>query len=751
MSKTRAYACVYRIFLLPLHRKICTRMDKRKKRWTGLVVIIIAAVFMEALLGFQYNYSRAQLEGELERSSLMDLITSSLRIQEVLSTAEMAICSQVEHAEQHLHDPKYLQNLICSLVDNDDDDLIGAAIAFIPHYYPQYGYWCELYARQLPDTIVVEQIGSAKHDYFQRDFFITGMRGDTLSWTKPYYDGEGAQAMVSSYVVPLREKGKPVGVLCIDLRTRWINAVVNHFHPHPSSFGMVLTEDGELIAAPTDSVVSPLLVNKIVSLFNDSTVDRKAVGRGRITRFNFYDEEKKEHGRVYYARKVEEPHWQMMLVCYDKEVFGKLDHLRSYMFFFAMIGLAVLALIVWLFIRENRKLQESQLTQERLNSELRIAKNIQLGMLPKATSTSDNVSHDIQVFGSLLPAREVGGDLYDYFVRDEKLFFAIGDVSGKGIPAAMMMARAMSLLRASGGHDINPAHVMKVLNEAFCHGNDSNMFITLFIGVLDLPTGLLRYCDAGHDAPIRIKGSDSDVESIEVNPHLPVGVFEDTKYTMQNIHLDPEDTLFLYTDGLTEAKNSERKQFGLQRVKEVLKGGRKQPAAIIEAMTKAVHAFTQGAEQSDDLTMLAFHYTPQAFESTLNETLLLKNDVHEVAQLSEFIKSTLARLQLDKSLVQQLRLAIEEAVVNVIDYAYPAGVTGSIEVQLLSDGKRLKVIISDSGAAFDPTTKEEADTSLSAEDRQLGGLGILLMRELMDTINYERINGKNILTLIKNI
>jgi len=221
---------------------------------------------------------------------------------------------------------------------------------------------------------------------------------------------------------------------------------------------------------------------------------------------------------------------------------------------------------------------------------------------------------------------------------------------------------------------------------------------------------------------------------------------------MQETQMKPDSTIFLYTDGLTEAKNRNHKQFGINRVGDVLAANSQlPPQQLLEAITNKVHEFVGDAEQSDDLTMLAIHYTPKRFESTLTETLLIKNDVHDVSKFSTFMKSVLEKLDIEKSLARQLRLAVEEAVVNVIDYAYPAGQEGDIEIQIMSDGKTLKTIIIDSGVAFDPTAKEKADTSLSIEDRQIGGLGILLVRELMDTINYERENGKNILTLIKNI
>jgi sigma-B regulation protein RsbU (phosphoserine phosphatase) len=247
------------------------------------------------------------------------------------------------------------------------------------------------------------------------------------------------------------------------------------------------------------------------------------------------------------------------------------------------------------------------------------------------------------------------------------------------------------------------------------------------------------------------------------HPHLPVGVFDDFTYSVEETHIEPNSTIFLYTDGLTEAKNSQHKLFGLERVKEVLAGclvdssfsrlgtNVTSPNDLIETMIEAVHQFVGDAEQSDDLTMMAIRYTPQQYECILSEKLVIKNDVKEVSKLSEFIKSVLEKQNIEKSLGLQLRLAVEEAVVNVIDYAYPVGQEGEIEVRVLSDGKTMKTVIIDSGVAFDPTAKERADTTLSAEDRQIGGLGILMVREIMDSINYERINHQNVLTLVKQL
>ncbi|MBQ1701155.1 MAG: ATP-binding protein, partial [Prevotella sp.] len=165
-------------------------------------------------------------------------------------------------------------------------------------------------------------------------------------------------------------------------------------------------------------------------------------------------------------------------------------------------------------------------------------------------------------------------------------------------------------------------------------------------------------------------------------------------------------------------------------------------------MNEQVHLFVEDAEQSDDLTMLAIKYTRKAYDYSLKESITLKNDIKQVKDLNSFVKSITDKLNMETSQAKNIKLAVEEAVVNVMDYAYPIGTEGDITLQALYNGRKLKFIISDNGIAFDPTKSSVADTSLSVEDRPVGGLGLLLVREMMDSINYERVNGKNTLTLI---
>ncbi len=413
------------------------------------------------------------------------------------------------------------------------------------------------------------------------------------------------------------------------------------------------------------------------------------------------------------------------------------------------LGLLLLAFIIIRGVRNIKRLQVFSAEKERIANELNIANRIQRAMLPKTTVLPEH--SNVELFAALTPAREVGGDFYDFVVRGNKLFFCIGDVSGKGVPAALVMAMSISAFRMMSERDLLPDRIIAQMNNSLSRNNDYNMFITLFIGLLDLNTGKLLYSNAGHKPPI------IDSQSLPIIPNLPVGTFEDFDYTLQEITIPKGATLFLYTDGLTEAENDSKKQFGTERMQTIINNTMQEgatPEKLINRMTEAVHDFVGDTEQSDDLTMLALRYMPKQCSSDdtkLHHRLTLPCDINQTTRLAEWIDGICESAGLGSSASMQVNLAIEEAVVNVMKYAYPNNSKGEVQIDALHDQEWLKFIITDLGLPFDPTTLEEADTSTSAEERKIGGLGVHLMRKMMDSISYERIDGKNVLTLGKKV
>ena len=715
-----------------------------KKNYRSLGIFITIAVLLEVVSAVQYYSTHNMLEAKLEEYVLREVMVKHLRIRALQADAEATIKNHLWYAEQHLQEPDTMPD-IARRMATLNTNINGAYLFFRPDYYPSKGRLYEPYVRRSNDSISYEQLASIeRHDYTKTNFYQMCMRGDTVNWTTPYLDREGAKCVVVSYVMPLHDpKGDFVGGMGVDVSIDWLNNIINQRHFYPSSYNLFLSPTGELIVSPDEDSVSSEKVNQVVDLINDSTVVREKTRTGRCKCITFKDIDGKK-AYIYYSTMRTKPHWQIVLVCYDHEVYGDLVSLRINIMLLSLLGLILLGFLIWRTFRNMNRLHQVEMERERIGSELRIAKNIQTEMLP-TMGTVYQQRDDVSVCASLEPAKEVGGDLFDHFIRDEKLFFCIGDVSGKGVPAAMVMAVVHSLFRMATAHENSPSRIMQTINEVSCQHNETNMFVTMFIGVLDLPTGHLRYCNAGHDVPV-IVGRDQ----LPAKANLPIGLFDDFRYEQQDMTLEAGDMLFLYTDGLTEAMNPARQQFTLNRLMTILGNSTElSPEELLTRMSDEVRRFAAGAEQSDDLTMMAIRYTPRKEEAILDETLNLKNDVRQVKQLNEFIKSVTERLCMDASLAKKLRLAVEEAVVNVIDYAYPPGTEGDISVRAMANDQRLKLIISDEGTPFDPTEKALADTTLSAEERPVGGLGILLVRKLMDSINYERIDGKNVLTLRK--
>ena len=715
---------------------------------TGLIIIIAAAILLQGILAVQYYYTRSLLADELEKRAESEITMKAVIVKNTLNLAENSLKGHIWDLKRNLFHPDSSYNVM-EWVLKSHPNLTGCWVAYVPNYFPEKGRLFEPFVWWDHGEIKHAEIAAEGRDYTQNRYYKAVYASNTPMWTDLYQDFVSGLNLVT-YVLPIHdEKGDIVAMFGLDMSTDQLGDTLNYRHIYPSSYNFLLTEKGQLVAGPKHTREKKVAeMEHIINQINDSTVEKSLINSGRSTVFPIKDADGDE-GMVYYASFKGQPKWQIAVVCYDKEVFAKLVKMRRTIGVLMLLGLLVLGLIIARFANNDRKLQKANLKQERIGSELRIATNIQKEMLPRSFSLARD---DINIFGSLTPAREVGGDLYDFFVRDEKLFFCIGDVSGKGVPSAIVMAVIHTMFRMASAKENNPARIMQTINETACEGNESNMFVTLFIGVLDLPTGHLRFCDAGHDAPYIMHHAQNIM--LNCNPHLPIGVFNDVKYGMEETQLQPDSTIFLYTDGLTEARKGHKQFFGLKRTEEVLARCAKEqlmPQRILETVSEAVYQYMGDAMQSDDLTMLAIRYTPKQFESTLTETLTIKNDVHEVTRFSSFIKSALEKLGIEKSLAGQLRLAVEEAVVNVIDYAYPLDTEGDITIKLMSDGHTLRFQIIDSGVAFDPTAKEKADTTLSAEDRQIGGLGILLVRELMDTINYERTDGTNVLTLIKKI
>ncbi|MBQ6175982.1 MAG: SpoIIE family protein phosphatase [Bacteroidales bacterium] len=700
-------------------------MDSAKKRRLfRLGVVVLAALLVEVISIIQYERVKTAMEDEMGARARVVLGAMGAEVEHMMELTEATMKENLWKVRQDLSHPDSSYTSLRYLVD-DNPHVVGGFLTFVPDYFPSKGRLFEPYAKKVDGTVSLSQFAGQDHDYTENEFFRRALETKRPFWSEPYVDAADSLETLITYAAPVLDGRGRIAAICgLDMNVSWLGDTLNARQPFPSSYGLLLTQEGMLVAAPPESRASRQDVETALELIRQGGPD--ADGKGISIRS---------------VQMVREPYWQVVQVYRTQEVFARIWRMRRQQVLLVLLGLAILAFMIERFARSESKLHKASVEQARIGGELAVAQRIQREMLP--------TSFPPFVYGSLEPAREVGGDLFDFFIRDGKLFFCIGDVAGKGVPSAMLMSVVHSLFRMVSRTEERPSQILSLLNGELCRGNDSNMFVTFFVGCLDLYSGELEYATAGHDKPFILT---DEVSMMPAKANLPLGVFPDTRFEGQRCSLSPGTSLLLYTDGLTESKNVQRKQFGRDRVLEVLNTAIKSPdptpASLVSALSGAAHAFAGQAPQSDDLTLLVVQFAPG---EVLRERITLVNEMDEVERLNAFVKAFLGALHLEGKMANGLRLALEESVVNVINYAYAPGERGEVTVLADSDRKQLRFTVIDSGKPFDPTTVLEADTTLDAQDRPIGGLGILLTRKLMDSISYTRRDGQNVLSLTKLI
>ena len=691
-----------------------------KRSYTGFWIILVAAIVLEATSCIQYVYSRKTIRAEAEQRAKSELRRAELEINVVTAQMESAVKMLAMMAERYVDAPDSMFAATRALV-GCLDNVNSAGIAFKPDYFPQCGHWFEVCSsREMVDgkvEIYTRQIGGANHDYFQTEWFHNGMTIDSCKWSEPYFDDSGARQMVVSCSYPIRNAdGEVVAVALVDLSLEYLKDISEYLQVYADSYFSITSGSG------LDIVPSP-----------DTVAGRK---------YHIFNEE------------IDATGWHISIIIPDEVIYEDLKRIGLIVFALMIIGLGLLVFIVYRSGRDTVRLVKSTAQNERMESELNVARTVQMSLLPKfQNENKQNPPLPCDIYGLVIPAKEVGGDLYDFYVKEDTLFFCVGDVSGKGVPSSIVMATTRSLFRAISAHEQDIATIVGLMNDAMSDTNDQNMFVTFFLGILNMKTGVLNYCNAGHNTPVLVKNGDL----LPIIPNLPLGVLSGFSYTPQTTTLHSGDTLFLYTDGLSEAENRDKALYGenrmleeIARIENAVGADERTAKYLVDAMLESVTQFVDGAEQSDDLTMLAIHYLPSSDNETdggksMRHSIVMRNDIQQIPTLAEWIEN----LHVPSALSMTINLALEEAVTNVMLYAYPQDKNGQVQIEAEKTDNQITFVISDSGIPFDPTKQPPVNTSLGVEERSIGGLGIHLVRQIMDHIQYRRENKKNILTLVK--
>ena len=778
-----------------IRRKLSVRVS--------LWVVFFAAIIFNVALGFLFYQAREAVRQEAVSRATQILDKTSLRVEGILNRVEVASNMTKWLVQRHPDKADSMFVYSRGLLMNNPD-FYNCSIAFEPYYFKGKGRYFSAYTKHVGDTLRTIQGGSDHYQYFFADWYLMSQLLDKPCWTEPYMDLDVAtntSEMVTSYCQTIKDKqGQLIGVINISLSLNWLSQTISAVKPYPNSYSIMIGRGGTYFVHPDTTKITrqTIFTQTLEQPDTALTALGHAMQRGEegLKHMNINGKD----SYVFY-KPLGQTGCSMAIVCPESDIFGGFDRLRNSVRAIVLVGLL---LMLYLFIRiitrelkplrrlahEAETIASGQFDAEMpdfqrideigqlshsfgnmqqslvkyieelknttaqkasIESDLRIASGIQMGMLPEKFPTRDD-RDDVQLYASLTPAKEVGGDLFDFYFRDEKLFFCIGDVSGKGVPASLFMAVTRSTFRTVSAHESMPDRIVTMMNKTIADMNKNHMFVTLFVGVLDLPTGRLHYCNAGHDAPLLVGAG---VGELPCDANIPVGFMPEWKYSLQEAHIFTGTTILLFTDGLTEAMNANYEQFQMDRVNAVasraLSNQQQEPRELIGQMTEAVHQFVGDAEQSDDLTMMAIQYIKQQSDVRMQKIIVLPNDVREVPRLNAFVEEVCQTVGFDEIVTMQVKVAVEEAVVNVMKYAYPMGQRGDVTVEAASNDVRLKFTIIDSGKPFDPTVQAEVDTTLSATERNIGGLGIHIMRQNMDSINYERMDNLNVLTLRKKI
>lgn len=622
-----------------------------------LGVIIVSAIIFTLTCTVFIRMAANKVREEAAKHAHSELSNTIHQIDAVLNAVEIAVENTAWLVPYRLGSPDFMYDITERILQNNDF-ICGSAVAFEPHYYASEGHYFSPYSyRDENGNIKSKQLGTDTYDYHYMDWYQIPKLLNEPYWSEPYYDDGGGEMMMTTYSKPLYDEyGNLYAVITADLSLDWLTDLIGGIEAFDNSYNLMVSRNASFIVHPDRD----LILNETIysSTYGDDDESLKKMQDDMVNCRAGEVLRDKDGGKffVFYS-PVETTCWSVAIVCPRSELYLGVRKLRTVLIILGLLSLILMLTLSYSGIRkvvapvedfsdvakkiangefnaelpqihsqdELKELHDSfeylqhslvryinelkatTANKERIESELRIARAIQMGMIPKSFPAFPD-RDDVSLVAGLVPAKEVGGDLYDFFIEDEKLYFIIGDVSGKGIPASLVMAVTCRLFRSVASYHDRPEEIMSSLNNSLSDGNESNMFCTAFLGILDLKTGHLAYCNAGHNAPYIIDVN-GNVSAMKVTPNLPLGLFSGFPYEGQAARIEKDMMIYLFTDGVNEAEDNDMTQFGDDRLVSLLKSNfAGSPNVIIDETFAEVHRHADGANQSDDITVMCIKY-----------------------------------------------------------------------------------------------------------------------------------------------
>jgi sigma-B regulation protein RsbU (phosphoserine phosphatase) len=688
-----------------------------------------------------------------------------------------------------------------------DPNVFGTCLAFEPNYFNRDQYWYAIYSYQNGEKLQTKILGSTDYDYFKMDWYRVPKLLRKPVWSEPYFDKGGGNTLMCTYSIPIIKKWNGInsfiGVLTMDISLVGFDRIVKQVSIFDSGYGFLISKKGYIISSPVPQMHNRNVLELAVSGKGSRTKNAMLGMMNGDTGFVSMDGLSSKNNPSYLSyAPVGNTGWSFGIIFLEKELFSDMFTFLKVMAWMWGISIAILLITtVWITrkltrpivrlvtaakkigqgdfdaplpVRKSkdevaqlttafgvmqeelrnyiRNLEETTTAKEKIESELKVAQEIQLGMLPRGFKTPENW----ELFATLDPAKAVGGDLYDFFYLDDQhLCVAIGDVAGKGVPASLFMMVTRTLLRAKATSGQNLASLMTSINEELCKENPNQMFVTFFVGIVDLNSGIMEFCNAGHNYPYIISKCGS-VNQLKIRTGLPLGIFADTKYEVSNYRFRPFEIMVMTTDGITDALNNSNDFFGEANLAAFLSTlAQRDTRSITELLIAEVKRFSTGTEQADDITILSLQYKDSSKTNSdyMNrDHLTLINKVDELERIVTKLETLAETWKIPARAVMEINLALEELFTNVVFYAYSDKKIHTIEVDFfLAEPSVVQLRFEDDGEPFNLLEKYASDTTdLPVEERPIGGLGIHLVRQLMTKVEYQRVGEHNVVILTKN-
>ena len=618
------------------------------------VVSFAALVFLGATAYF-FTVSRRYVREEAILRATQVVENSVLRLNNILEDVQLSADNLEWLVYRHLDDPDLMMEYSRITVQGNPV-LSGCSISFEPNFFKDH-YYYSAYSGYVGGTLQTEQEGDEDYQYFYLDWYLQPTLLNQPCWTEPYSDWEQddaedrqTQRMVS-YCKPLTTSAGFIGSISLDISLKWLSDNLSPVKPYPHSYSILISRGGTYLVHPDPDKLF------YQTIFTEGLIDSKPaqdeLGKSMLELEAGFRRLEIDGVRSYvFFTPLKATGWSMAIVCPESDIFGRFNRLRWFITTIDLLGLLLLFFSCFQVIRKTMRplsdlaeqaeeiasghfdtvlpentqpdelgtlsrsfadMQSSLVTymdeltrttanKVRIEGELQIARNIQMGMIPQVFPPFPD-RKDIDLYASMEPAREVGGDLYDYFIQGGRLYFCIGDVSGKGVPASLFMTVVRNLFRAAGKQELLPDEIARRINDILSDGNEQLMFVTMFIGAIDLETGRLDFCNCGHNPPI-VLPHDGKPVFLSCKANTSIGILPDARFEGEYVDGFKDTPLFLYTDGLNEAENPDHELFGSDRLLAVLGEPYTDAETVVKRMQEAISAHVAGADASDDLTML---------------------------------------------------------------------------------------------------------------------------------------------------